>query len=344
MSLFDKINSLLNEMFSEQDSDFLIYAGEINRLGHDKVVNVLRNGRQHKNLVMLLHTVGGDAHAAFKIARACQNIYGTVSDSKWKAPDAARFQVYVPMICKSAGTILAIGADAIYMLDEAELGPIDIQMRKPEEVGELTSTLTPVQAVQSLERQQSESFITTFGRLRSDEQMQFSTKMAAEVAQSLVSNIIGPISAQIDPMRLAETERMLKISNDYGLRLDVGNLNEGGLGTLLTGYPSHGFVIDKREAERIFNRVSYPPTVISALSSEVSFLYLGSADKEDPNVHFITPVQTDPEEGEAPADDDGPMEGPDGSGSEIREVDQTETEGSPQRRRRNGTPDNSVSK
>jgi ClpP class serine protease len=84
----------------------------------------------------MLATFGGDAHAAYKIGRALQNKYNAGSIISNHEP---LFDVFVPTYCKSAGTILVLGADRILMSAEAELGPIDVQLRKQDEVGEVTS-------------------------------------------------------------------------------------------------------------------------------------------------------------------------------------------------------------
>ena len=44
------------------------------------------------------------------------------------------------------------------------------------------------------------------------------------------------------------------------------NVTEGGVEKLVLGYPSHGFVIDRKEARAIFNKVSCPD------ENEISFL------------------------------------------------------------------------
>lgn len=215
MAFREDVNQAIESLQRQHDADFLIYAGAISRRGADKVAQHLNN-KSGKNLILLLCTTGGDSHAAFKIARACQTTYGTIPNERYKQKGHPKLTVFVPTLCKSAGTIIALGADEIMMTMGAELGPIDIQLRKPEEVGELTSTLTPVQAIQSLQRQMTTVFVDTFSTLRFDEKLAFSTKMAGEIARDLAGSIIGPISAQLDPYRLAETERLLKISSESG--------------------------------------------------------------------------------------------------------------------------------
>jgi ClpP class serine protease len=313
MSFQEDVNSAIANVKAEHSADLLFYAGQINRAGADKVVRALSQ-RANKNLILLLNTVGGDSHAAFKIARACQSAYGTISDKSYKVPNDPTWTIYVPNICKSAGTIIALGADAIMMAANAELGPIDIQMRKPEEVGELTSTLTPVQSMQSLQQQMADVFVHIFSTLRFDEQLSFSTKMASDVAKDMASAMIGPIASQIDPMRLAETERLLKISSAYGERLNdgVGNVKDGALPKLLSAYPSHGFVIDRREAATLFSNVSAPSISVSAIADVLDFLYVPASAQEDAYVNMIQPIankSTDDVKDQkptGPAEDHGP--------------------------------------
>ena len=83
--------------------------------------------------------------------------------------------------------------------------------------------------------------------------------MASDIAASLTANLLNPVFGQMDPLRMGETERMLEISVQYGKRFAVSNLrSEESLTRLVTGYPSHGFVIDLPEAREIFRVVSEP--------------------------------------------------------------------------------------
>jgi len=101
-----------------------------------------------------------------------------------------------------------------------------------------------------------------FRQLRFDDDLGFSTKAAAEIATNLSVGLLGPIYAQMDPMRLGEVERLLRISAEYGERItrnrSANNVKDGGLERLLAKYPSHGFVIDKTEGRDIFRKIDDP--------------------------------------------------------------------------------------
>jgi hypothetical protein len=76
---------------------------------------------------------------------------------------------------------------------------------------------------------------------------------------------MSDIFAKIDPMTMGEDYRSNLIAGEYAARLNItaGNLRMGreldALDMLLNGYPSHRFVIDRKEATNLFHRVS-PPT------------------------------------------------------------------------------------
>lgn len=80
-------------------------------------VDLLHNVRPSHDLDFLLHTGGGDMDAAEKIITMVRDKVGS-----------AVLRVIVPDYAKSAGTLMALGADTIVMSDASELGPIDPQI------------------------------------------------------------------------------------------------------------------------------------------------------------------------------------------------------------------------
>lgn len=82
-----------------------------------KIVDLLHNVRSDEDLDFILQTPGGDINAAHKIMNQIRSCVGS-----------GRLRVIVPDYAKSAGTLMAIAADAIVMSDMSELGPIDPQV------------------------------------------------------------------------------------------------------------------------------------------------------------------------------------------------------------------------
>ena len=67
--------------------------------------------------------------------------------------------------------------------------------------------------------------------------------------------LMAPIFEKLDPVTIAEDYRSNRLAFAYGERLNleaknlVRNTEIDALEKLLSGYHSHGFVIDRREAE-----------------------------------------------------------------------------------------------
>ncbi|EGN74223.1 hypothetical protein A28LD_2315 [Idiomarina sp. A28L] len=160
--------------------------------------------------------------------------------------------------CKSAGTLVALGAQRLIISDTGELGPLDVQVNKPDEMFELSSGLDISTAISSLQQESLAAFRDYVTDIKIGGKV--STRLASEVATQLTRCLIEPIASQIDPMRLGEQQRAMRIALEYGTRLDskVGNLKPHALRKLIAGYPSHGFVIDRKEASELFNNVRAP--------------------------------------------------------------------------------------
>jgi ATP-dependent protease ClpP protease subunit len=80
-------------------------------------LEILHNIQPEKDLDLLLHTHGGDVDAAEKLVALLQATVG-----------AGQLRIIIPDFAKSAGTLMALGADALIMSDSSELGTIDPQI------------------------------------------------------------------------------------------------------------------------------------------------------------------------------------------------------------------------
>ena len=169
---------------------------------------------------------------------------------------------------------MILGSDELVMFDHAELGPLDVQLWKQDEIGERSSGLAPTQAFLSLDAQVASAFQDLTMRLKF--QMLMTTRTAGDIASRIVSSLYGGIYAQMDPLRLGEIQRAQAVGLQYGQRLiaQSGITNEVALYRLVSGYPSHGFVIDVLEAKELFpEKVREPTTSERALEA----LYHGRA-------------------------------------------------------------------
>lgn len=91
---------------------------EMNRDDTAGFVDMLYNVPQGAPIDLLLHTPGGNIDVAEKLVMLLRA----------KAGDHGMLRVIVPDFAKSAGTLMALGADKIVMSDSSELGTIDPQI------------------------------------------------------------------------------------------------------------------------------------------------------------------------------------------------------------------------
>src|SRR5260370_33334490 len=78
--------------------------------------SVLKSVGQTEDLDLIIHSPGGDGHAAEKFLDLCRKTC------------TGALRVVVPLFAKSAATLMALGADEILMGETSELGPIDAQV------------------------------------------------------------------------------------------------------------------------------------------------------------------------------------------------------------------------
>lgn len=225
--------------------DVIVYYGDISRSGYELVTEVCKAQKLHDSAYLVLATLGGDPHAGFRIARCLRHYYGD-------------FKVLIPDLCKSAGTLITIGANEVVIADQGELGPLDIQLSKPDELLEQSSGMDIPQALDFLKQQTKATLSDLLWEIRVNRRL--STKVASELASKMTSSMFHPIYAQIDPVKLGETSRANAIGFEYGKRLNAvaKNLKREALVKLITHYPSHSFVIDRKEACDLFFRVRSP--------------------------------------------------------------------------------------
>ncbi len=237
-------SSELLDYSNELDTDLYLYSGMISDEGVNRLIHSVLNIPQKKSVIsLILCTYGGDPNAAFRLARFAQSAY-------------SRFRILVTGPCKSAGTLVVTGADELVMSITGELGPLDIQLAKPDELMSYGSGLDALRAYDDLSQNYFETFSSFLIQTLDRSGGAISTKTACDFASRLVADLVQPIAAQIDPYRLAEVRRAMDLAREYGRRLDRGNLRMFALEHLVESYPAHGFVIDKEEAKALFANVA----------------------------------------------------------------------------------------
>jgi len=93
-----------------------------------------------------------------------------------------RFTLHVFGCCKSAGTLVALGADEVVMSAHAELGPLDVQLLKEDELGQQSSGLDIFQALSIINAQAFRIFENNFLKIKQRSLGTITTKTAADIA------------------------------------------------------------------------------------------------------------------------------------------------------------------
>lgn len=129
-AILPEIENLLNKrtvfyFASENGADM---ASMVNDEDSFVIENLLSVPSEKSDLVLVLHSNGGFSLSAERIIEVCRNYCKARNDG-------SQFYVLVPKKAKSAATILALGADKIFLRNTAELGPVDPQFSVTDKEG-----------------------------------------------------------------------------------------------------------------------------------------------------------------------------------------------------------------
>lgn len=250
-----QLEKISQQAIKEDGRDIYLYAGEISEAGYVRLAREIIGNVNSSKVTLILVTIGGSGPAAFKIARLLQNHYED-------------FQIFVPAYCKSAGTVVALGAHTILMTSMSELGPIDSQVLEQDAIGMVGSSLCTRASLDSLFEASYDFFEDSTIRLVHKSQGSISFKLAAEISAMMATSMVSSLVAKIDPTLLGKHRREDEEGIKYGLLLaEVSeNAKDGTVQKLTTDYPKHDFVIDRMQAEQLFHNVEEPSQTLMALA------------------------------------------------------------------------------
>ncbi|MAE02348.1 hypothetical protein [Pseudoalteromonas lipolytica] len=271
------------------DADIFLFSGNLTAHADDMFINIVEMQENKKNNVILfLQTLGGVPDIGYRIARYLKNEYKNVYYA-------------IGGLCKSTGTLMSISANTLIMGKRGEFGPLDIQIAKKDEVGELASGLNIFQALEFLDEQARSIVANTFVELRNGAGL--STKQAFDVAQRMATNSLSPIYAQIEPVRLGEFKRAMQIAEQYGSNLNSGNLKDKALNRLISTYPSHGYVIDRNESKELFDKVEDASIEFEHLMRTIRTLNITELYCRNLVQDFIVPDANEEDENDGKSDE-----------------------------------------
>ncbi|MDD5031923.1 MAG: hypothetical protein PHR36_02655 [Patescibacteria group bacterium] len=226
----------------------------------DNIYKAIKKFSETKPILLILLSRGGEAGSAYLIGKLCREHSNN------------NFIISIPRFAKSAATLLCCAADEIHMGDLSELGPIDPQI---------------------------------------DEKPALALKNSIEHIATLVNNnpsssdmFAKYLNLSIPPVQIGYYERVAESAKQYAenlLETHTTKLPSSAAdiaSALVYKYKDHGFVIDKKEAEKIFGaKIIKTNTNEYKLGNELyetlDFIrYL--ADALNYSFYYIGSTETDP--------------------------------------------------
>jgi hypothetical protein len=190
-------------------------------------------------IALLIESPGGHPSCAYRIAKLLQRRCGS-------------FVAVVPSWAKSAATLLVLGASEIILNEEAQLGPLDIQIYDVDRE-DYDSALNETQAFERLHAVGLEALDKTLFLLK----MRTKKRVDAILPHALrfIADTMRPLLEKVDVVQYTNRLRTLKEAEEYAIRLMRPHYTADHAKLvarhLVEKYPTHGFVIDAEEAKRI---------------------------------------------------------------------------------------------
>jgi hypothetical protein len=207
-----------------------------------------KTGKMKPRVALLIHSGGGIGEPAYRIASLFKRRCGA-------------FTAVVPRIAKSAATLLCLGAETIYLGEEAELGPLDAQYPDFDVEEDWVSALDEVQAVEALEQSAIETAYHVMVYLHERTRKKLNVLMPH--ALHFAAEITKPLFEKIDSISYSRQSRRLQEAQDYAERLIRPKVGEEAAKAiahdLVRNYPTHDFVIDRQEAKQVGKLDGRPP-------------------------------------------------------------------------------------
>lgn len=243
----DKWNEIIDAVEEEYNADVYFYSAPIDDDGFGALTQSVATNKRKDRALLILVTNGGLANSAYQIARLLQTQY-------------KHFILFLPSRCKSAGTLVALGANVLLMDAFSELGPLDVQLFKQNEIASRKSGLLSRSAFDAMADAAFELYERLMFSITLKSGGNVGFKLASELAASMASTMMSPVYAQMNPEVAGSENRDLNVAFEYGARLveKSDNASLESVFKLVYGYPSHDFIIDADEANVLFDNVDYP--------------------------------------------------------------------------------------
>jgi hypothetical protein len=221
-------------IFIENDQDHLCYPQR------NLIFNKKAELRNIDKLEILLHSGGGHAEYAYQLSKLFRR-------------HCKQLNIIVPIAAKSAATLMCLAADRVFMGERSELGPLDVQITDPFDKG--LDSFSPINEFKSMEFLRDYAIqMLEYYAIALVERAGMSVKEAFHEAMPAVANTMSPMYAKIDPSKIGGYRRSLAVAEEYAKRLlnSRSVVNGDAIAEkLVWKYPSHDFIIDRREAKEL---------------------------------------------------------------------------------------------
>lgn len=165
-----------------------------------KLLTALKEEGQQEKIAVFVESSGGDIDCTYRILRSLRR-------------HASVVEVLVARWAKSAATFFCLGADTVYMGQDAELGPLDTQLVDPRGSVFPKSALNAFKSLEYLRQYLLETLDQVVATLMRSGRMDI--PYAIEAARPLVADIVGPLYQQVSPHELGEARRHLAVGEEY---------------------------------------------------------------------------------------------------------------------------------
>jgi len=190
---------------------------------------------------VIIDSPGGDLQSAYVIVRELRRRFTNVS-------------VFVPLMAKSAATLISLAADELVLGELGELGPLDTQLEEKQrgDFPRTKSCLERFKALEQLQRHAIETFELLALTVMAKSGMQ--PLDACTIAAEFTGKVCGQMYAQVHPDGLGQDARYLAVGQEYLERVfrryrpELDDADEI-VQAMVKGYPSHDFAIDLEELE-----------------------------------------------------------------------------------------------
>ena len=238
----DSVRAWAQELSDLRQRPCFVYVGTILPIMTKPLVRDVAELASGGPIDLLLSSSGGLVKEAWWWSRRLQE----ASDE---------FTIFVADRAKSAATLMALGAHQIVLGPDAELGPLDGQMRHPtsERWPGLTSDLSLLQGLETLCASLGDSGARLLCGSAPGAEDPSPTDIELEVTRHVMR-----VLSRVSPVRVGETRRSIdyifRLSRELLARAQPGMdaaHREEIIRKLVWDYPDHGYPIDRPEAERL---------------------------------------------------------------------------------------------